>query len=55
MYEYVGSQVFVQKSLSSVADPHHFDVDPVTAFHLDADPKLTLQSDAVPDPTTPLF
>ncbi len=35
----------------SVADPHHFDSDPVPAFHFDADPDSTFHSDADPDPT----
>ncbi len=35
---------------TSVADPHHLDLDPDPAFHFDADPDPTFHSDADPNP-----
>ncbi len=37
--------------LSSVADMHHFDVDPDPACHFYADPYSVCHNDADPDPT----
>jgi hypothetical protein len=50
-------KVAILYGLSSIADPHHFDVDPDpdSAFHFDADPDPTFQSDADLDPTTHFF
>ncbi len=43
--------------MDSVADSHHFVLDPDPTFHLDAglDPDPTFQFDADPDPTTHFF